>query len=199
MRAIKQYPVNRRFLKILEDDHEWVVLTDTRLKPLVMVRGEKAKIPIEITGKAFNILKSTFPVGGIPVVYFLHTHKHSKAPSPGDMKAFIAEKYLNYFGVTLGGYGVITTTGITLIKLTSDKQNLNKLIGSLNEDYTLRANMRQKQIDGLRKISEDLSEREKERLWGRIKEHEFSRLTKEKPGIRKRIISRRLVGKRLRR
>jgi hypothetical protein len=136
-RQILRFPVGREFKKILEDDHEWYVITDMRLKPLVMERGEEHRVPSHIERKAYETLeeklRKTNP-GKSLSVYGLHTHPAYpsgavlKVPSIEDMYVFIKDHYHNKkMFVRIKGHGIITKREILIIKLPDTQLKLDEL------------------------------------------------------------------------
>lgn len=141
-RDILRFPVGQQFRKILEDDHEWIILTDVHLKPIVMERSSKkesiTRVEIE---KAYYRLKEKIPEGKRVQIYDLHTHPRSGGmiPSSNDMKNFLAEKILNPFKISLAGHGVITKDGIFIVKLHGTTEKLKELYWNFPDEYRERS------------------------------------------------------------
>jgi hypothetical protein len=138
-RQILRFPVGQQFKKILEDDHEWIVITDVHLKPLVMERAEKTHIPHNLERKVLDNLSNSVPEGKLLKIYNFHTHPRNKrvAPSEEDWNSFIYSKKHPFIGKKLVevGYGVIGRTDIVLIKLPKDQDKLTDLAWDLGRRY----------------------------------------------------------------
>jgi len=140
-RQILRFPVGQQFRKILEDDHEWIVLTNIQLQPLVMIRSDrKDGISEAVVKEAYWQLKQKITGGKQVRIYDLHTHpKRGTIPSPVDIKKFLEEKILNPFKVSLAGHGVITKKGIFIVKLHGTTENLKELYWKFPDEYRERA------------------------------------------------------------
>jgi len=120
MRRFLTLPLNRVFLKYMNDDHEWSIATDTRLNILTAKRGEKFHIPADTITKTINgALKNLQQHGKTPNIFLLHTHPSGgDIPSVGDISAFSYDKYRYSSkggGLHIVGSGVITRKGILIV------------------------------------------------------------------------------------
>lgn len=132
-RRILRFPVGRQFREIVNDTHEWYVVTDARLRILVARRCGIDDISSRDIMEAFDELHHRFPEGGMRI-YTLHSHPEGDTyvPSPTDMNTYILDKldYLNRrpkFGFSEIGQGVISKHGIYIVKLPEKINKMNKI------------------------------------------------------------------------
>ena len=143
-RQVLRFPVGPKFRKILEDDHEWIVLTDLLLKPIVMVRSDRKEAITHATVKrAYEQLKQKIPEGKQVRIYDLHTHPLINTPSPSqkDWDSFISKKHydneerLAEKGIITVGYGIIALKGIVIITIPETEKRLHDLFLDLGRRY----------------------------------------------------------------
>lgn len=80
------FPTGKQFARILADDHEWEVITDTRLNVLVSERGDRGSIPVSVTERVYKRLLKTIPAGKSVKIYDLHTHPEQNLQLPMDKR-----------------------------------------------------------------------------------------------------------------
>ena len=130
MSNLLRFPTGKSFARILEDDHEWEVLTDTQLRPIVMVRGDRRNgISNAEIKRAYYQLAQKIPSGKQIRIYDLHSHPGASIASPSymDIKTFVEERIINPYKVTLVGHGVITKKEILIVKLHGTTEELKRL------------------------------------------------------------------------
>lgn len=126
-----RFPTGRTFARILADDHEWVVLTDTRLNPLVTVRSDsKNSISLKDHNIAFYQLRTKIPDGKHIRIYDLHTHpdQNMSVISPRDLQTAIIDQIQPSNDVEVVGHGVITKDEILIIKLKGTIEQKKQLL-----------------------------------------------------------------------
>ena len=148
-RQILRFPVGQQFRKILEDDHEWCIITDLRLNIKAAVRGGKLGYKGDVLNTAYNKIIKGLPKGKTINIYHLHTHPGTltSIPSENDLNTFINTKgdrdFLKSLGIIERGYGIITPYNILIIKLPEHR-------GKLRNIRYAPLNYREKAIENIR-------------------------------------------------
>lgn len=146
MRQFLRYPLTREFLKYVADDHEWAVITDSRLRPIIAKRGGRRVIDSNVVTQVFKELIEKKPKDTIIKVYFHHTHPGSRSviPSTFDVQSDVyyklnKEKELSKHGIIVLGYGIITKSGIGILKYPEERIKLEIASFIFGLLYNLRA------------------------------------------------------------
>lgn len=136
MRQFLRLPLTSGYKNLLSDSHEWVLFTDSRLRPLVGKRGGVRSISHDIINDAFDELEKKVTVGKVFEVYLLHTHPRtgSNTPSGNDLTVYVnlPKKYKN---VIIKGTGAITSRGILLTIFPDPGQKRDKVRTVFGTDY----------------------------------------------------------------
>lgn len=200
-RQILKFPVGRQFREILEDDHEWMVITDMRLNPIVYGRGTKTCIPYEVEISVFNELNHMY-AGGEPVpIYHLHTHPFTPGtrfdhyPTPSDMLSNIRDlKYqMKNTGsnVFIVGHGVISKSGIFIVKIPQSEKRykeVQQLFGQKKFIKKVKEKVKKK-LDvntwvAVKKKASTMDKHEREKINNRAFGETFREIAKEIPDIK---------------
>jgi len=196
-RQILRFPVGQQFRKILEDDHEWFILTDMHLKVLAANRGGMNGISLTVINKTYkDLIEKTPP--HILRIFSLHTHPYSmddgktdKMPSQLDMNFFIRNKLFNLFGGVIEmGAGVITKEGIFIVKFPENKNKLMQLDGKIQDKYRegVRKHLKNELGCVITESAEHqlktLPQNEQNKLLLKTHSKAFRELVKEEPDIR---------------
>jgi hypothetical protein len=202
-RQILRFPVGQQFQKILEDDHEWFVITDKRLKILVAKRGAESFITKNVSDDAFSELRTKMKDGQIIEVYTLHSHPYEEGdgayqrfPSVKDMDYFITNKYLGKKYIVEVGQGIITKKGILLIKLPEYDHKIKDMVHRVSFSYMnnvrkqLNTKLNTNSDDVLNVALSSLPEKQKSKLIINAHEKAFKKLIKEEPDIKTKRIGR---------
>jgi hypothetical protein len=199
MRQVLRYPVGRQFRKMLEDDHEWVVITDLHLRILKAKRGEVDYVPGGVENQAFMELGFYRKTPQKMRVYDLHTHPGSFRPTPssGDMGGFIKDT-LNKSKIPvlerfiIAGFGVITKTGIMIIKLPASKARLQNSDDTFRHDYREKAYGKyDKRVEDLNREIDDVTD---DKITNRAHLDTFRKLAREEKDIKFRTVHRTHIG-----
>jgi hypothetical protein len=140
-RNLLKFPADPRYRQILKDNHEWVVITDTKLRILAMTRGERGSINIGQLEEAYSQLNPESRKGLPRRVYYLHSHTEGDTshPSVPDIRGWVyIKKRLLFAGIKgfiEAGYGVIGKDGITLVKLPESKLRLLDIETRVKDKY----------------------------------------------------------------
>lgn len=209
MRAIARYPVSWQYARMLEDDHEWCVLADARLKILVAKRGGRDSVSTEVIRDAYETLIKKIPPGTTIRIYDLHTHPVSEGnvPSYQDIDAFIAQKYHEGNGFILAGHGVISDKGILIVKLTNDKEKLKSMYKTVKTKYRKETrNYIKKALGettwkgvGRHALETNMGDKEQAQMMTRAHKSTFHNVIKKEPDISARVVRKRMEGKKVRR
>lgn len=197
-RQILRFPVGPQFRKILEDDHEWKVITDMHLRPLVMRRGDKHGISHKLITRAYEDLISMIPEGNSVRIYDLHSHigGYEFFPSGQDLRSFIENmRYQNWKhnNIQILGQGVISKSGILIVKMPESEEQLQELTAkNIKTKYDKHAiNFVKNKFDAksLKQVNERanqllLTPEDKERINNRAFQHAYTKLKEEEPNIR---------------
>jgi hypothetical protein len=209
MRNVLRFPVGRQFKKILEDDHEWFIITDANLKPLVVKRSPYvSRVPGKMVGSMYIELYKSLPQGKSIRVYDLHTHPGigNSVPSEGDIGPFIKhKKALSGAKIIVIGFGIITPYGISILKLPEDHDKLDHINSELKTEYPkqikryIKNRLGQKTWKGaVEHASENLNEPSKENLVNQAYHRTFQNIINAEPNASVRTI-RRHTRRRMRR
>lgn len=141
MRQILRIPTGKQFRKMVDDDHEWFIIADTRLKPIVTSRGKPDSIPQQIKERVYARLnKSLYKSGKTIRVYDLHTHpdRNIMIPSWVDIDANLYQQQfhnLNTTNIKVVGYGVVGKREIVILKLPQSNTRLEALYNNVSRKY----------------------------------------------------------------
>jgi hypothetical protein len=210
MRTTLKFPTGQQFQRMLQDDHEWHIITDTRLKILGAGRGEFRQISKENVKEDYIRLVQSRPSNKPLRVFDLHTHPRSRAsvPSYGDMGAIIVDKLfaLKDLGVNIVGHGVVTEKGIIIIKITGDTDKLIDLYEKFPKTYKqttrdlVKKEFNQTTWEGAKREAVNrLTEKERMDLMTRMHKKAFRGMLEDEQDIKTRTVRRSIRGKRLRR
>lgn len=203
MRQVLRFPVGKEFKKILEDDHEWYVITNLRLKPIVLKRGKPDSIPQSTAQEAIDELKQkTFSKEYAIRVFLLHTHPRtrSNAPSDGDLRSFFRHKINNpyqLYGIIPAGFGIITKKGIFIIKLPENPQTLKLmeeptqiLYKTKRKDYYKNKLNKNTFFEAYEHAQQNMEKSERTALEAEAHEKTFKKVLKTMPELKTRMIRR---------
>jgi hypothetical protein len=205
-----RFPVGQQFQKILEDDHEWHIITDPRLKILEAIRGESRTIEQGTIKENYTRLVHNNPSNKPLRIFDLHTHPHSRVsvPSYNDMSGFILDKLfaLKLLGVNIVGHGIVTKRGIIIIKISGKEDKLLDLHDLVPSTYknTTRTLIKQELnqttwVGAKREAVNRLTEKERMALMARMHKKAFRSMIENEPDIRAKTVRRSIQGRRLRR
>jgi hypothetical protein len=197
-RQILRFPVGPQFREVLEDDHEWLILTDMRLRPLVMNRGHIDGISTTQRSKLYYDLSKQAWFKKHIRVYDLHTHPtwgdlDQLAPSQADMTNFTFERATQRFnkeyGISVAGSGVITKKGILIIKIAEQisKQAIEN--DDIKNEYSSRVK-RELENQNIKSITDIGDDVEGAKVLVKAHKKAFKSLTTETSGISKKTIGR---------
>jgi hypothetical protein len=207
---VLRFPVGRQFQKILEDDHEWYVVTDMHLKVIAAGRGEQRHVPNNIIDTVYKEVFKKYRGAreGSIRVYDLHTHPEVHYyPSPGDLGRSVEDRVLHRYGIIHAGFGVITKDGIFIWKLPENQKKLARLnnvgdtftdnIRDNAEEYfgPATSSIRKKMIDH----DEKTTRHGAHKIINRIAKKSFESVQEDEPGIRSRTVRRNTFRTRVRR
>jgi hypothetical protein len=206
-RQILRFPVGPQFRRMLVDDHEWVVITDTRLKILAVSRGFEDMIPPQTEEETLTQLGVKNKPGEILEVYNLHTHpyvnptRYDHIPSINDVDCFIQDirykKYQRYtrYGIMIAGHGVISKHGILIIKIPDSEKRLQELRESFGRRYLKQTKTNVKNALGVtrwdlavKKSKTTMSSDEIRELNAKSHYKAFKSLVKEEPDIKTKTV-----------
>jgi hypothetical protein len=180
---------------MLEDDHEWVVITDLHLRILKAKRGVVGVVPGHVEAEAFAELDFYRKTPQKIRVYDLHTHPDTARPVPstGDIEAFIKDtinknKIPVLKGFIIAGFGVITKKGIMVLKLPTSNTRLHNLDKSFIQGY--REEVEGNYIQFKRGLSIEPDSPEDGRLFERAHVRAFRKHAKDEKDIKFRTVQR---------
>jgi hypothetical protein len=195
MRQVLRFPVGPQFRKILEDDHEWLVITDLHLRILKAKRGKIDVVPGYVEQEAFAELDFYRKTDRKIRVYDLHTHPGSFRPTPssGDMVGYIKDtinksKIPVLKGFIIAGFGVITKNGIMIIKLPTNKTRLHNLDDDFGHDY--RKESYEKYDKRVLDLNREVDDHTDDKITNRAHLDTFRKLAKNEKDIKFRTVQR---------
>jgi hypothetical protein len=194
---------------MLEDDHEWYVVTDMHLKIIAAGRGIVHHIPENVIEEVYlQVLDKLRSIkSGTIRVYDLHTHPGDHIyPSPGDLGRSVWDRFFNGYGMVHAGHGVITKKGILIWKLPANQKKLAKM-ENIKNVYIKKVNESSGKYFG--QIQPDLKKElialdEKTTMHGpnkiinRVGKEAFRSVQETEPGIRTRMVRRNTFRTRVR-
>jgi hypothetical protein len=198
MRQVLRLPVGPQFKKILEDDHEWLVITDMRLKPIIVKRGEEDCIYRSTVFKAYDELEQKIRGGRNAVrVLVLHSHPHTQSNSPtgGDLDSFFKQKTgFAVKSIIISGFGIITRKGIFIIKLPENLEKLGELGNTVPDKYTdkkrdyMRASLKKDTYFEAYEHAQSMEESDRDKIEIKSQENAFKGIKKETPQLKTRMV-----------
>ena len=209
MSHVLRYPLNQQFLKMVNDDHEWNILTDHRLRILAFIRGARDHIDEEDTRKMYRKLSDRNPRSFSTKtvrVYDLHTHPKTPDPAPSfnDLRGFILQNGFRMGSVLVDGFGVVARKGIVIVKIPDTE---NRIDESIEKPQKYVDNTREyiKQRLGVKtwqqaiKVAKDIPEEREHNIVHDAHKRGFNALAKESQNLKVKRIHRKLGVRRPRR
>lgn len=197
-RNFLRYPTGTEFRKILADDHEWLVLTDTRLKVLVAERGDEREITIKTIKKAYLKIAQVDRINNPIKIFVLHTHPTDHpAPSLADWDTsfmFAKKKLLLPSGIDEVGFGVIGAKSIVIAQYPDDKKKLNtlgkKFTGKFEDNVNeyLKTRLKLNSVFDIPSVAHKIDAKTQKELMLRAYRASLNKSTQEEPNMKTKIV-----------